>query len=132
MSKTVLKFILLGIILVLAQVIVFNHICLFNVAVPLVFIYLILRLPITLSLNWLLTISFFLGLIVDIFFRHIRNEHCVVHDTCHVSQTDTQTLRTARGGSDTSGTNNALARNSNVSEISSYNDVALLYNHISD
>ena len=41
MSKTVLKFILLGIILVLAQVIVFNHICLFNVAVPLVFIYLI-------------------------------------------------------------------------------------------
>ena len=67
MSKTVLKFILLGIILVLAQVIVFNHICLFNVAVPLVFIYLILRLPITLSLNWLLTISFFLGLIVDIF-----------------------------------------------------------------
>lgn len=34
MSKTVLKFIVLGIILVLAQVIVFNHICLFNVAVP--------------------------------------------------------------------------------------------------
>ncbi|MDE5915268.1 MAG: rod shape-determining protein MreD, partial [Duncaniella sp.] len=67
MSKTVLKFILLGIILVLAQVIVFNHICLFNVAVPLVFIYLILRLPITRSLNCLLTISFFLGLIVDIF-----------------------------------------------------------------
>ncbi|MCM1075916.1 MAG: rod shape-determining protein MreD [Bacteroides sp.] len=67
MSKTVLKFILLGVILVLAQVIVFNHICLFNVAVPMVFIYLILRLPITLSLNWLLTISFFLGLIVDVF-----------------------------------------------------------------
>lgn len=32
-SKTVLQFILLGFILVLAQVIVFNHICLFNVAV---------------------------------------------------------------------------------------------------
>lgn len=51
----------------LAQVIVFNHICLFNVAVPMVFIYLIFRLPITLSLNWTLTVSFFLGLIVDIF-----------------------------------------------------------------
>ena len=67
MSKTTLKFILLGVILVLAQVIVFNHICLFNVAVPMVFIYVILRLPITLALNWLLTIGFFLGLIVDIF-----------------------------------------------------------------
>jgi len=63
----VLQFILLGFILVLAQVIVFNHICLFNVAVPLVFIYLLVRLPITLSVNWMLTIGFFLGLIVDIF-----------------------------------------------------------------
>lgn len=67
MSKTTLQFLLLGLILVLAQVIVFNHICLFNVAVPMVFIYLIFRLPITLSLNWTLTFSFFLGLIVDIF-----------------------------------------------------------------
>lgn len=67
MSKTTLQFLLLGLILVLAQVIVFNHICLFNVAVPMVFIYLIFRLPITLSQNWTLTISFFLGLIVDIF-----------------------------------------------------------------
>lgn len=62
-----LQFILLGFILVLAQVIVFNHICLFNVAVPLVFIYLLVRLPITLSANWMLTIGFFLGLTVDIF-----------------------------------------------------------------
>lgn len=67
MSKTVLKFILLGFILVFAQVLVFNHICLFNVAVPLIFIYVLLRLPITLSVNQLLTIGFFLGLIVDIF-----------------------------------------------------------------
>ena len=67
MSKTTLQFLLLGLILVLAQVIVFNHICLFNVAVPMVFIYLIFRLPITLSLNWTLTVSFFLGLIVDLF-----------------------------------------------------------------
>ncbi len=43
MSKTTLQFLLLGLILVLAQVIVFNHICLFNVAVPMVFIYLIFR-----------------------------------------------------------------------------------------
>lgn len=67
MSKITLQFILLGVILVLAQVIVFNHICLFNVAVPMVFFYLIIRLPITLSTNWMLTIGFFLGLIVDVF-----------------------------------------------------------------
>lgn len=67
MSKTTLQFILLALILVLAQVIVFNHVCLFNVAVPLVFIYLIVRLPVTLSLNWTLTIGFVLGLVVDIF-----------------------------------------------------------------
>lgn len=67
MNKTELQFTILGIILVLTQVTVFNHICLFGVAVPLVFIYLIVRLPITLSLNIVLTIAFFLGLIIDIF-----------------------------------------------------------------
>lgn len=67
MSKTALQFILLGLILVLAQIMVFNHICLFNVAVPMVFVYVIIRLPITLSTNWMITIGFFLGLIVDIF-----------------------------------------------------------------
>lgn len=67
MSKTTLQFILLSIILVLAQVLVFNHICLFNVAVPMVFIYVIVRLPITMTVNQLLTVSFILGLVVDIF-----------------------------------------------------------------
>lgn len=67
MSKTTLQFILLTFILVTAQVIVFNHICLFNVAAPMVFIYVIIRLPITLSLNWMVTTGFFLGLTVDIF-----------------------------------------------------------------
>ncbi|MCI9284824.1 MAG: rod shape-determining protein MreD [Muribaculaceae bacterium] len=67
MSKTTIQFIILSIVLVLAQVVVFNHICLFNVAVPMVFIYVIIRLPITLAINWVLTVSFFLGLTVDIF-----------------------------------------------------------------
>ena len=67
MSKVALQFIILGLVLVLAQVLVFNHICLFNVGVPMVFIYLIVRLPVTLALHWVLTIGFFLGLIVDVF-----------------------------------------------------------------
>ena len=53
--------------LTLLQVTVFNHICLFNLAVPFVFIYFIVRLPITMSINWILTLAFILGLIVDIF-----------------------------------------------------------------
>jgi hypothetical protein len=52
--------------MVLVQVIC-NRICLFNVAVPLVFIFFILRLPVNLSTNWVLTLSFVIGLIVDIF-----------------------------------------------------------------
>lgn len=67
MTKTALNFILLAIVLIAAQVVVFNHICLFNVAVPMVFIYLIVRLPVTLSVNWIMTIGFFTGLTVDIF-----------------------------------------------------------------
>lgn len=67
MGKTVIQFTILGLALILAQVIVFNHICLFNVAVPMVFIYFILRLPITMQVNWVLTVSFFSGLVVDIF-----------------------------------------------------------------
>ncbi|MBD5247451.1 MAG: rod shape-determining protein MreD [Barnesiella sp.] len=51
----------------MAQVIVFNHICLFGYAVPLVFIYLIIKLPMTMSINWVLTVSFLLGLTIDIF-----------------------------------------------------------------
>lgn len=67
MSKTILQFFLLFIAMLLAQVIVFNHIVLFNVAMPVIFIYFIIRLPITLSVNWVMTLSFLLGLSVDIF-----------------------------------------------------------------
>lgn len=67
MSKEILKYLLLFIVLVVAQVVVFNHLCLFNVAVPLVFIYFIIKLPVDLSVNWVMTLSFLLGLIIDIF-----------------------------------------------------------------
>lgn len=67
MSKTILQFAVLFIIMLLAQVTIFNHIALFNVAMPIIFIYFIIRLPITLNINWVLTFSFLLGLSVDIF-----------------------------------------------------------------
>lgn len=67
MSKTFLQFAILFIALALLQVLIFNHLVLFNVAVCFIFIFLILRLPLSLSTNLLLTISFLLGLTVDVF-----------------------------------------------------------------
>ena len=67
MAKSFFVYIILFATLVLAQVLICNHLVLFNVAVPIIFIYFIIRLPMDLSLNWLFTLSFLLGLSVDIF-----------------------------------------------------------------
>ncbi|MDD2961320.1 MAG: rod shape-determining protein MreD [Muribaculaceae bacterium] len=55
------------IIFVLLQAIIFNHICIFNIAIPFVFIIFILRLPMSLNINWVITFSFLLGLSIDVF-----------------------------------------------------------------
>lgn len=67
MTKTVLTFILKAVLLILAQAVIFNNIVLFNVAMPLVFIYLIISMPITWSTNASTTIGFVTGLAIDIF-----------------------------------------------------------------
>lgn len=67
MSKSSLQMLAITLVLILAQVVVLNRICLFGVAVPLAFIYIILRLPVNLSKEWLFTISFFVGFTIDIF-----------------------------------------------------------------
>lgn len=66
MSKTALNLLLLYLILVPAQAVFFNNLVLFNVAVPLVFIYLIITLPVTFSANLAMTIGFLTGFTVDI------------------------------------------------------------------
>jgi hypothetical protein len=66
MTKTVIQFIVLFVALILLQL-VCNKIVLWGVAMPVVFIYLILRLPVNLHGGWVLTIAFFSGLIIDIF-----------------------------------------------------------------
>ena len=66
MSKSVLQFAMLFLGMLLAQIIC-NRICLFGVAVPIVFIYFIIRLPMNMSANWVMFLSFLLGLSVDIF-----------------------------------------------------------------
>lgn len=54
-------------VLVMAQVIVFNNLVLFNCAIPFVFVYLIICLPASLSTNKSMTIAFVTGLVVDAF-----------------------------------------------------------------
>jgi len=67
MTKEILKYLTMFVTLIVAQVVVFNHLCLFNVAIPLTFIYFIVKLPVNLSVNWAMTFSFLMGLMVDIF-----------------------------------------------------------------
>lgn len=66
MNKDIIGFAFLFIMLLLLQVLICNHIALFNVAVPIIFIYFIIRLPIWMGKGWLFSLSFLLGLIVDI------------------------------------------------------------------
>lgn len=66
MNKDILNFLLLFILALAAQVLICNHIALFNVAVPIVFIYFIIRLPVNMGKGWLFTLSFIIGLCVDI------------------------------------------------------------------
>ena len=66
MTKTVIQFIVLFVAMVLLQL-VCNKIVLWGIAMPVVFIYLILRLPVNLHDGWVLTIAFFTGLLLDIF-----------------------------------------------------------------
>lgn len=67
MDRGTIYNLILLVCLILVQILICNHIHIFNVAIPFVFIYVILRLPMTLSTNWLLTWAFMSGFIVDLF-----------------------------------------------------------------
>lgn len=67
MTKFAIKYALLFLLLIPAQAIVFNHMILFNVAVPVVFIYLIVMLPVTLGTNLSTFLGFLAGFLLDIF-----------------------------------------------------------------
>lgn len=67
MNREIVTLLILFPVLVLIQALVCNHIMLFDVAVPFVFIYFIIRLPIGMSKNLLFTLAFLMGFLVDIF-----------------------------------------------------------------
>lgn len=54
-------------LLILLQVLICNHIMLFHLAVPFLFIYFIVRFPIGFSQNLSMTLAFLLGFLVDLF-----------------------------------------------------------------
>lgn len=68
MVNKIFGYTILFIVLVLSQVIIFNNLCIFNVAIPYAFILFILHLPININLNLLYLLSFLLGFTIDIFF----------------------------------------------------------------
>lgn len=67
MNKTAIILFSWSIVLILIQALVFNHVCLFGYAVPFVFVYILVKLPVDMPKEWLFTIGFITGLIIDIF-----------------------------------------------------------------
>lgn len=67
MSKSTLQFAMLFIVLVLAQVVIFNHIALFSMGLIFVFIYFIIKLPVNLTPAKVIALSFLIGFVIDIF-----------------------------------------------------------------
>lgn len=62
-----IRYILLFILLVLLQVVVLNSISFLSYAIPLVYIYFIIKLPVRTSNNLTLLLGFLLGFTIDIF-----------------------------------------------------------------
>ena len=65
---SVIYYIVLAIILILLQVTIFSNIALWGVATPFLFIYIIMKLPVSMSTNKVMTVAFVVGLIIDMFF----------------------------------------------------------------
>lgn len=64
---SLVRYILMFILLALLQVVVLNSISFLSFAIPLVYIYFILKLPASLNQNLTLLLGFFLGFSIDIF-----------------------------------------------------------------
>ena len=61
-------YILLAVVLILLQVTILSNVALWGVATPFLFLYFIMKLPVSISPNKVMTLSFLVGLTIDIFF----------------------------------------------------------------
>lgn len=67
--KSPAYYITIYVVLMLLQTGIFGHMAIFGYATPFMFLYFILKLPSSMSPNWVMTLSFLTGLILDIFFN---------------------------------------------------------------
>lgn len=67
MTKFAIRYAIMFVLLIPLQAIVFNHLILFNVAVPMAFLYLIIMLPVTIGTNLSTLLGFLAGFLLDIF-----------------------------------------------------------------
>lgn len=66
MNKSIIQFAILFVVLTLLQV-VCNKVILFDVATPIIFIYILFRFPINIHKLLLFSLAFAMGLIIDVF-----------------------------------------------------------------
>ena len=62
MNKLIIQSLITFVVLAMIQVLVCNNISILNVATPFIFIYVIMRLPLTMNQNWMMIIGFIAGL----------------------------------------------------------------------
>lgn len=67
MIRVWFRIIVYFVVFVLLQVLVMNNIHLFGIITPFIYLYVILKLPVDMSRSSVILISFFLGLVVDVF-----------------------------------------------------------------
>ena len=56
MNKLIIQSLITFVVLAMIQVLVCNNISILNVATPFIFIYVIMRLPLTMNQNWMMII----------------------------------------------------------------------------
>jgi len=69
MIKSIFKLAVYFVFYVALQVLLLNNIHLFNIATPLLYLYVILKIPVHISRSQVIVISFLLGIVMDIFFN---------------------------------------------------------------
>ena len=67
MSSNSIRYILYFVLLVLLQVLVLNHIFFLGYATPYLYIYFIIKLPVSVNRNIVILLGFLLGLTIDLF-----------------------------------------------------------------
>lgn len=67
MINSILRIVLYFVVCVLLQILVFNNIYFFRVAIPFVYLYFIIKLPVGMSPSKVVFLSFLIGLVIDLF-----------------------------------------------------------------